>query len=202
MKGKFFLCLISHIFFLVSTAFSQIQKNTWQAGLSFSPLFELNSSGLNGVLVNLHGEYSFSNRFIFGIQPYFAFTDEKMIYAYDLLLQEPREIQKDVFYSFGLNGELKFILHESEKIVPYSSVIFGVGHARYLLYQSNVFGQLEPKHKGYFTNYNLGIGFGAYVHLMEKWYLDAKMMYTDVTASKNIEASSYLCPSIGVIKAF
>ncbi len=200
MNGKYLFCVI--LFFFSGSSDAQIQKYSWQAGLSVAPLFELNSSGLNGKLFNLHGEYSFSNRFILGIQPYYACTNEKMIYAYDLIHEEPKEIQKDVFYSFGANVELKFILKDNIKFKPYSSVIFGVGHSRYHIYHNNVFGQLEPQDRGYFYNYNLGIGLGAYFFLNEKWYLDTKMMYTDVSASKDIESSSYLYPSVGIIKVF
>ncbi len=202
MRSKRLLYLLFFSLIISYNSFSQIQKGSIQVGLSGAALFELNSAGLNGGLINLHGEYSISNRFIVGIQPYYALTDEKMTYAYDLLRHELREIQKDVFRSFGANLEFKFVLRNHPKFKPYSSVILGAGYSSYHVYHNNVFGDMEPEDHGKFVNLNLGIGLGAYYRITKSWFLDAKFMYTDVTANKNVEASSYIYPSIGIIRTF
>jgi hypothetical protein len=188
--------------FASTNSFAQIKKGSWQLGVSGAPLFELGSSGLNGVMINLHAEGTFSDRFIAGIQPYYAFTDENKSYAYDLTLQKPRSIRKDVFHSFGLNAELKFIISNGPKLMPYTAVMAGAGYTSYHLYQSNAYAELVSENLGQFVNYNLGIGIGTYIRVSGRSYLDICIMYTEVGASKDIKPSSYLYPSIGLMKVF
>jgi hypothetical protein len=181
---------------------AQIQKGSWHLGLSTAPLFELNSTGLNGALINLHAERSFSNRFIFGVQPYYALTDEKMQYAFDLISMQPRGIQKNVFRSLGMNTEFKFVLHRTQRIIPYSSVLLGIGYTNYKLYQNNVFGELVPNGGFQLVNYNLGIAFGTYINFSNRWYMDIKVSYIDAYDNQNMEVSNYLFPSVGMIRSF
>lgn len=202
MKVNFFTVFLVLSAVASTNSFSQIKKGSWQLGFSGAPLFELSSSGLNGVLINLHAERTFSNRFIAGIQPYYAFTDENRSYAYDLTLQQPRSIRKDVFHSFGFNAELKFIISNGPKLMPYTSVVAGAGYTSYHLYQSNAYAELVPEDLGQFVNYNLGIGVGSYIRVSGRSYMDIRIMYTEVGASKNIKPSSYLYPSIGLMKVF
>jgi hypothetical protein len=153
-------------------------------------------------MINLHAERRMSKRLTVGIQPYFAIADEKEHFAYDLILREPRTIRKDVFNSFGLNGEIKTLLADLPRITPYSSILFGAGLSKYELYINNVYGEMEPHFTSNFVNWNLGLGLGAYLMITEKIALDARVMYTHVTANKKIEASSYLYPSIGLFATF
>lgn len=199
---RFFCILLILSALALSKSNAQIEKGSWQIGISGAPLFELNSSGWNGTLLNLNVEHSFSNRFIVGLHPYYALTDEKMKYAFDLISGQPKGIQKDVFRSFGINAEIKFALHKIKRFTVYSSVLGGIGSSQYHLYHSNVFGDLVAQDQGQFINYNLGVGFGTYVNLPKGWHLDLKVMYTDAYDNKNLDLSSYVYPCIGVVKSF
>jgi hypothetical protein len=202
MKVK--LIVIYFLIFICAhhNSFPQIEKGSWQLGMSSASLFELSSSGLNGGLINFHAEHMFSNRFIAGIQPYYAFTHENKTFAYDLTLRQPRNIRKDVFHSLGINAELKFVINNGPKLTPYSAVIFGAGYSSYHLYHNNVFAELVPVDLGHFVNYNLGIGIGTYIKISNKCSIDTSTMYAEVGASKDIKPSSYLYPSIGIMKVF
>lgn len=200
---KLFFCLVDLLlifsFFIPTTSVAQCSEDPWRIGMSLSPLFELQSTGLNGGLINLHIERRMSKRLMLGMQPYFAIADEKELYAYDLISREPRAVRKDVFYSFGLNGEIKTLLADLPRITPYSSIVFGAGLSKYELFVNNVYGEMEPHFTSNFINCNLGLGFGAYLKITKKISLDAKVMYTYVTANKKIEDSSYLYPAIGLL---
>lgn len=196
----FYLFLLCFTISISSSA--QIEKGKCNLGFSAAPLFELNSTGLNGVLINLDAHYSFSNRFIFGVQPYYALTNEKMKYAFDLITMQPRGVQKDVFRSMGINSEFKFVLLKTKLFTPYSIVLLGVGYSQYHLYQSNVFGELAVEDQLQLMNYNLGIGLGTYYSFSGHWHLDVKVMYTDAYDNKNMDLSSYVYPSVGLVRSF
>jgi hypothetical protein len=203
MKNKFFNLIFIFPLFVSSISVGQIQKGKWNVGLGGGPLFELNSTGLNGGLFSIESEYGMTNSLIIGAKPYFAITNEKAYYAYDLTLKRPVGLHKDSFTSFGVNLELKFILMKTSLIRPYMVVLLGAGHSNYPLLNRNIWGELVADEKIDFINYNKGVGLGTYFQLTQSLSIDAKLTYVDVTANKkNIEASRYIYPTIGILKTF
>ena len=99
--------------------------------------------------------------------------------------------------------ELKFTLLKTSLIKPYIAVLMGAGYSNYVLLNRNIWGELVAGEKIDFMNYNKGVGLGTYFQLTNSFSIDAKFMYTEVTANKkDIEASSYIYPTIGILKTF
>ena len=198
--NKYYLALLllccSHMLF------AQLERNSFRVGMNAAPLFELNSSGLNGGLLSVTADYSVTKRLSFSLQPYYAFTTEKTYYVFDLISQQPKDHSKDSFYSFGLNADIKILLVPGKVIKPYSSIMIGAGYSHYSLYERNTLGELVTNYETKFMNYNLGIGLGAYFQVSRSILIDTRIMYSEVSASKNIESSKYLYPVLGVVKSF
>jgi len=200
MKTRFFYLVFILSFFSFSVSSGQIHKRKWSLGISGTPLFELSSSGLNGALFVVQSELELTNNLIVGIKPYFAKTSEKTQFAYDLTTKRPVSLRQDSFTSFGANVELKIILLRTSLIKPYTALLLGGGYSNYAPLKRNVWGELVTSETRDFINSNKGIGLGTYFQISRSLKIDAKLMYTEVTANKEIEPSRYLCPTLGILK--
>lgn len=83
---------LAHIHFFISfspSLLGQMEKGFLQVGLSGSPSFDTNASGLQDGLFDGSVDYSLTNRFSIGLMPYYGFTKNEVTYIYNAALIQP-----------------------------------------------------------------------------------------------------------------
>ncbi len=185
-----------------SSLLGQIKKGSWQIGLSGSPLFDTNISGLQGGLFSGNVDYSLSDKFSIGLMPYFGFTKNEVTYIYNTVLDQPVYYSKYSYKSFGLNIDFKYFLIKSTKIKPYVSFIPGVGKTRYSYFETDGMGDVRIDEIRDYNTFNLGVGLGALFKISEAFYIDTKVTYSSVADMSKPNPIKFIYPSIGIIKSF
>ncbi len=202
MNIKIFVVAFIFLIGYSPSLLGQIEKGSWQVGLSGAPLFDTNASGLQGGLFTGSVDYSFSNRFAIGLMPYYGFTKNEVTYIYNTVLNQHVHYSEYSYKSFGLNLDFKFYMLNSVKIKPYISFISGIGKTRYNYFETDGLGDVRTDEKSDYNTFNLGLGLGSLFKISETMYIDVKVTYSSVADLSKPNPIKFVYPSIGIIKSF
>lgn len=196
--------LFAFITFFIFNAplFGQIQKGSWQIGLSGAPLLELNASGYIGSLFTANVDYALTKRLSIGIMPFYGYTKTEYPVGYNQISMQYWGNRERAYKSTGLNFDLKYYPINSTKIKPYFTAVTGLGSTYYNSSLTDQSGDISYQDKERYNTLNLGIGIGASFQISKSLYIDSKVMYMRVSDFSNPSPIKFVYPSIGIIKTF
>lgn len=202
MKNKIYLFVFIPFLFCTSSLFGQIEKGSWQIGLSGAPLFETSNSSYQGSLFTANVDYSLTKRLSLGLMPFYGYIKSEGSMGIDPITMQSWGIWKDNFKSVGINLNLKFYIINSNKIKPYLTVVAGLGSTTNNYSRTDQTGDIQSWKGEPFKTLNLGVGVGASFKISKSLYIDSKVMYMSVGDFANPSPIKFVYPSIGIIKTF
>ena len=119
MKNKIFLIAFIQFLFFTSSLFGQIEKGSWQIGVSGAPIFATNYSGLQGGLFSIDVDYALTKRLILELSPFYGYTNNEYSSVFVMPGMQPRIYSKSNFRSTGINFALKYYLINFSRLICY-----------------------------------------------------------------------------------